>query len=92
MAVSGSFISTGQSAPFAAAPTRDFNITVSGGVAVVQVERSFDTGVTWFVVLSDSLRTALPESFTLSEPEFGVLYRLNCTAWTSGTVTYRLSQ
>lgn len=27
----------------------------------------------------------------VAESEVGVLYRFNCTAYTSGTVTYRLS-
>ena len=92
VAVSGTFAAAGQSNPFSPIAGRDFNVTVSGGSATTQLERSFDSGTTWFVVLTDALRQALPESFTWNEAEYGVQYRLNCVAYVSGTVTYRVSQ
>lgn len=91
-AVSGTFAATGQSAVFAPISGRDFNVTIAGGAGAVQMERSFDAGATWFVSITDSVRVALPPSFTLSEPEYGVQYRLNCTAFTTGPITYRVSQ
>ena len=33
-----------------------------------------------------------PVSVTFGEPEKNVLYRLNCIAYTSGTINYRFSQ
>ena len=98
--VTGTFTATGQSASFQ--PTiRDrswgqMNVSVSGTfVGTVQLERSFD-GTNWFVCSSDSAGTAAswtaPFSVIAEENERGVIYRLNCTAHTSGTVTYRISQ
>lgn len=74
---------------------RRFNIDVSGTfVATVAVERSFDDGATARAVTVNGTaitRTAAA-SESLSEDENGVLYRLRCTAWTSGTVNLRISQ
>lgn len=67
-------------------------ITWSG---TVQLERSFDGCSTWIV---DNLGGALaqwtagPVLLTFGEPEKQVYYRLNCTAYTSGTINYRISQ
>jgi hypothetical protein len=100
--VTGSFTATGQSAPFAPLVAQrntanGFNVSVSGTfVATVQLERSFDNGTTWFVCSSDASGTTAswtaPFSVIAEEPEPGVIYRLNCTAYTSGTATYRISQ
>lgn len=103
MAVTGTFEATGQSATFTPnVATRDtncgqFNISASGTfVATVQIERSFDNGTNWFVCSSDSAGTAAsftaPFSVVAEEPTPGVIYRLNCTALTSGEVDYRISQ
>jgi len=89
--VTGTFTATGSSASFSPILGRDFNITISGGVGAVVVERSFDNGTTWYAVITDALRIALPESFTLNESEPS-LYRVRCTTFTSGTFTYRISQ
>lgn len=99
-AVAGTFVATGQSASFA--PAVDprgtnggaFNITLSGTfVATVKLQRSFDNGTNWndltaVGVAIGTFTTAVSEVWV--EPEAGVIYRLNCTAYTSGTVTYRL--
>lgn len=99
--VTGTFTATGQSSSFQ--PTiRDrswgqMNISASGTfVATVQIERSFDAGSNWFVCSSDGAGTAAaytaPFSVVAEENSNGAIYRLNCTAYTSGTVTYRISQ
>lgn len=95
-AVSGTFTATGQSATFVApaALKEKFNVSLSGTFsATVVLQRSFDNGSTWITVskpdLTDASFTA-GASFSVEEPEAGVRYRLNCTAYTSGTVTYRL--
>ena len=68
-------------------------ITWSG---TVQLERSFD-GCKTFIVCNigagtlAQFSTGTPVSAVLSEPESGVSYRVNCTAYTSGVINYRLS-
>lgn len=74
-----------------------FNLTLSGTFsATVVLKRSFDDGTSWFPVATDSIGTATaytaPCSVVGEEPEEGVSYRLECTVYASGTVTYRLSQ
>jgi hypothetical protein len=72
---------------------RGFNVTIDGGVGVAaQLERSFDGGATWFVKYRASDVAANPPSFTDTEAEAGVQYRVVVTAITDGTVTIRLSQ
>lgn len=103
--VSGSFTATGQSASFRPnIGARDtsggsFNIGLSGtAVASLQLEKSFDNGTTWHQIYAGGIQlkswsyssTNIAE--TGQEFEQGVLYRLNCTAFTSGTLSYRLSQ
>lgn len=85
--VSGSFTATGQSSNIAL--EGPFNLSLSGfGSATVSVQRSFDSGSTWKDV----------ETFTTDaekrgcEPESGIVYRFNCSAYTSGTILYRLSR
>ena len=41
-------------------------------------------------MLEDRVLRALNVAW--AEPERGVLYRFNCTAYTSGTINYRMSQ
>lgn len=70
--------------------------------ATVVIERSFDGGVTWLECNIGGAGTPAqyqlgsaainnPVSVVVSEPEQGVAYRLHCTAYTSGTVNYRVS-
>jgi hypothetical protein len=93
--LAGTFAAVGASASIQM--EKDFNIflwgTFSGGA---QLERSFDSGVTWVpcnvnAVGGGAAYTA-PMSGTVSEPEGGLLYRWNCTAFTSGSINYRISQ
>jgi hypothetical protein len=79
--------------PFTPIAGRGFNVTIDGGAGVAaQLERSFDGGATWFVKYRASDIAANPPSFTDSESEVGVQYRIVVTAITGGTVTIRLSQ
>lgn len=85
--VTGSFTGTTASAPFAGG-VKGFNISLSGfGSATVDLERSFDKGVTWLVV----------ESFTadterrVDDPAQDIYYRFNVSTYGSGTIVYRIS-
>lgn len=100
-AQTGTFTATGQSASFLADGIGDlvdhaFNLSLWGTfVASVQLERSFDGGTTWLPLTANGTQIykfTAPCSEGGDETEAGVLYRLNCTAYTSGTVNYRLSQ
>lgn len=79
----------------------DANATYTGPavawVGTVQIERSFDGGKIWLCANIGGAGqlaqfTAGPVSVTFGEPEKNVLYRLNCIAYTSGTINYRISQ
>lgn len=93
--VAGTFGATGQSAAFSPICGRMFNVSVWGTfVGSVQLERSFN-GSTWLPITAAGVQLyawSAPASEPAEEPEYGVLYRLNCTAYTSGTVNYRVSQ
>lgn len=103
--VTGSFAGTGQSPSFAPnVGARDtnggmFNIALTGAAtAAVQLEKSFDNGQTWCGLYAAGTQlkqwnyagTHIAE--TAQEIEQGVIYRLNCTAYTAGPLAYRLSQ
>lgn len=92
--LSGSFGATGTSASF---PVRgDFGLQISGTfVGTVVLERSLDDGANWIQPTGAGNQLY---SFTavcsedLSAPEYDVLYRLRCSAYTSGTINYLASQ
>jgi hypothetical protein len=93
--VSGTFTGSGVSS--AIAVHGRMSILIDGGSGDVEIERSTDDGATWFTISRDSAgNPALYATATLGfngfvdEPEFGIKYRLNCSAFTSGTITYRL--
>jgi hypothetical protein len=75
---------------------RSFNLSIWGiFVGTVALERSFDGGTTWLnCTKSDGTANSFtaPVSMVCEEPEPSVLYRLNCSAFTSGTVNGHLSQ
>lgn len=66
--------------------------------ATVELERSFDGGSTWLLDNTKvdgtvaSFNAGTNVNLRVSESEKNVLYRLNCVAYTSGTINYRLSQ
>jgi len=61
----------------------------------VQLERSFDGGSTWIPCYAwqggSQLKWTAAMSTEFLEPEKGVLYRLNCIAYSAGTINYRIS-
>src|SRR5579864_8683881 len=94
--VTGNFTATGQSAAFVPAVGRGFNLSLWGTFsATVQLQRSFDNGITLLPLTANG---ATVESFTApcseqwQDDEVGVQYFLVCTAFTSGTINYRISQ
>ena len=101
--LTGTFSAPGQSAPWQAMGA--FNVIVGGSggpngawTATVRLERSFDGGTTWYVCgVGGGGQQAIYNtpnqdvSIVVSEPERGVVYRLNCSAYTSGTINYRFS-
>lgn len=92
--VTGTFAATGQSASLSAHGSFNMLLAFAGAVATIVLERSFDGGVTWNPVSADNTGSdaayADDVNAAVTEPGFGVLYRWNCTAYTSGTITYRL--
>jgi len=85
--VEGEFTGTGQSGDINL--FSDFNVSLSGfGTASINLERSFDSGDTWKLVKNYTADTE-ERGF---ESESGVLYRLNVSSYTSGTIAFRLSQ
>ena len=97
--IAGSFTGTGQSSALAFLGKANLSLGGTAPVGTVKLERSFDAGTTYIDVSLDALGT--PASYALNSTEVsliveefeqGVLWRFNCTAYTSGTITYRLSQ
>jgi hypothetical protein len=99
LSVTGSFAATGQSAAITVKGVDDqrghpINISLWGTfVGTVQVERAFDGGSNWLplTALGSAIAFTGPVSEVFEEGEAGVQYRLNCTAYTSGTINYRMS-
>lgn len=72
-----------------------FNASLDGMfVATLKLERSYDNGVTWnsLTALGSDIEFTGPCEEIFAEPESGVLYRWNCTAYTSGSIEARISQ
>lgn len=97
-AVNGTFTSTGNSAAYT--PLEEdgqplpFRLRLSGTFsATVALQSSTDQGATWQAETQDD-GTAYTWTGAVNVPVYpvgsGMLYRLSCTAYTSGTVTYRL--
>jgi hypothetical protein len=88
------FAATGQSGT--AKVFGPFNVAIWGSfTGTVAVERQLD-GTNWVAVATDGTGTAAsytaPVSVAGEETEPEVLYRFNCTAYSSGTIHCRLSQ
>ena len=78
------------------ATTYPFDGPITGTfVATLQLERSFDGGTTYAPLSGSTIGTTAtftaPTTFVGNETERGVLYRVNCTAYTSGTANVRIS-
>ena len=78
-------------------PRGEFTIALSGGVATVAIQNNAVDGVTFNTVSQDTAGTAASYSLNstavvviANQIESGVSWRINVTAYTSGTVTYRL--
>jgi hypothetical protein len=88
--VAGAFTATGAGAWMEARTASSVNVA-----ATVTLECSFDGGTTAIPVSRDALGTptslTAPARIVVQEGEHSVCYRLNCTAWTSGTAAWRLS-
>ena len=94
--IAGTFSTTGQSAHFTPIAGRDFNIQVlfSGAIGQVNLERSFD-GINFYPITGSGvaiMRFTSDANEQWGDGEVGVKYRLNCTALSAGTVSYRISQ
>lgn len=87
-----SFTSTGDDGQQPVVLVNDFSVSVDfttgSGIGTVQLQRSFDDGATWKTIESYSVDTE-KRGF---EPEQDVFYRLNASAYTSGTINGRLSR
>ena len=73
-----------------------FNASLQGTfTATVKLKRSFDGGTNYETVSKDSSGAeasfTAPVSLSIYEQEKGVLYAWECTAYTDGTVNYRIS-
>lgn len=75
----------------------NFNVVVTGtfvGTAVLVC--SFDGGATWVPVINkhtgSNITFTAPGALQEDEVEPGVLYGMICSAFTSGTINYRLSE
>ncbi len=97
--ISGSFTGTGQSSALGFLGRANVSLGGTAPVGTVKLERSFDAGTTWLDVSLDALGTvasyalnSTEVSLFVEEIEQSVQWRFNCTAYTSGTITYRLSQ
>lgn len=92
--VTGALTATGRSAPFQRTWNQGFNFSLWGTfTASIQLERSFDRGDTWLPVTAFGtlVQFSGPVSESWEDVE-DVLYSLNCTSLSSGTVNYRFSQ
>ena len=93
--INGTFTATGFSIPLRAQVP--FSVSIRGTfVGTISLQRSFDGGATYGIYTlpasnSAATWTAPVEIDVVPTGESGVLYELSCTAYTSGTVTYRLS-
>lgn len=83
--VGGTFTGTGASAEIAASG-HAMTLSLVQTAGVVQLQRSFDDGVTWNVCRAFGSSVEAD----VSALETGVLYRLECTSYTSD-IDYRLS-
>jgi hypothetical protein len=91
----GTFTATGGGTAVPIARRGDLNISLWGTfTATVTLERSYD-GSTWLPLTyldGVALSWTAPMSTAFTVSDAGASYRFNCTAFTSGTVNWRISQ
>ena len=84
--IAGSLSGVGQSDNVIVTRKR-YNLSIWGAfTATVELQRSFDNGVTWLTAKS----VTTPFEGVGIEVEAGVLYRVAVTGYTSGQINYRL--
>lgn len=100
-AVTGNFTGTGNGNVFtpkdsAYQNSTKFNFAVWGTfVGTIVLEKSYDGGATYIQAYDaggNALSYTAPRTIIVEEPEDGVKYRPRCSAFTSGTINYRLSR
>lgn len=100
LVVTGAFSGTGQSLGgtfWGAFNLAIWNTGLGASNSTVQLEKTFDGGTTWLPAgIGGAGQQAVyvnvgALAIVVSEPEKGVSYRLNCTAYVSGTLNYRMS-
>lgn len=94
--VSDSRSGTGAIGPFQPpGGLRPFNVFITGTFnATVEVQKSYDHGLSYTTLqppdLSAIASFTSPTVFTVIEPDPAVLYQINVTTYTSGTVNGRM--
>ena len=91
----GTFTGTGPSDSVSLRGISNLLLSFGGAVAAVTLEKSHND-TDWYAVSKDvtaeDAAYAGDMNLTVEEQEPGVQYRWNCTAHTSGTVTYRIGK
>lgn len=81
-------VSTTIIVPAGTATPANVHMTLWGAfVGTVALEKSYDAGGTWNAVITD---TGADDQIYI-ETEQGVQFRMHCTAYTSGTASYRIA-
>lgn len=92
---SGTITASGATTGVVVAGTANVLLDFNGARANVRLERSFDN-VNYYPLSVDAsgniARWSSSFNGIIDEPEASVYYRLNCTDYVSGTITYRISQ
>lgn len=84
---SGSFSGTGAGSSVATVGSELLTLSIRGTfTATIDLERSYDDGGNWSVV--ESYTAATEKNIESASRDF--VYRLNCSAYTSGTANYYL--
>lgn len=96
VALAGTFTEAGTSS--AIVLYGDFNFSLRGTfAATIVLEKSFDGGTTWIPVSLDGTGSPVSlvsqgASIVTQEVEAGMLYRVNCPSYASGSAFWRISQ
>lgn len=85
--VSATFNGTGPGPSILIDKNERYTVSVSGGSGIVDLERSFDDGVTWKVV--EQIASPGEKDGIAAET---MLVRLNCSAFTSGPISGRIGK